>query len=242
MARDAQGAEPLKEGGEMTVVFRPTAMAELLEYTLIPSVIGDAAQRGESAFTGKEGQVVAAKDLTVTDDPTIKGGLSSGQSDDEGVASRRNVLIEDGVLHGFLYDSFTGNQYGVRTTGNAARGGGSGWKAQPQAGPTNVALYLPSMGELEDLVAEVDRGILVHDLMGCHTSNRTTLDFSLNSTMPYEIRNGELVGVRSPVMLGGNLGSVLEHLIGSGGVARQCMEGANIILPWLAAEGVTVTP
>jgi PmbA protein len=217
-------------------------MAELLEYTLVPSVIGDAAQRGESAFTGKEGQAVAARDLTVVDDPTIRGGLGSGRSDDEGVASRRNVLIEDGVLQGFLYDTFTGNQYGVETTANAARGGGSGWKTQPQAGATNVAVYLPSMGELEDLVAEVDRGILVHDLMGCHTSNRTTLDFSLNSTMPYEIRKGELLGVRSPVMLGGNLGSVLERLVGSGGVARQCMEGANIILPWLAAEGVTVTP
>jgi PmbA protein len=242
MALDAQGAKPMEEGGEMTVIFRPTALAELLEYTLLPSIIGDAAQRGESAFTGKDGQMVANENLTVVDDPTIPGGLGSGKADDEGVPTRRNVLIEDGVLQGFLYDTFTANQYGVETTGNAARGGGSSWKTQPDAATTNVALYLPSVGELEDLIAEVDRGVLVHDLMGCHTSNRSTLDFSLNSTMPYEIRNGELQGVRDPVMLGGNLGRVLEQLIGSGGRARQCPGGANLVLPWMAAEGVTVTP
>jgi PmbA protein len=242
MALDAQGAVPMEKGGEMTVVFRPTALAELLSYTLLPSVIGDAAQRGESAFTGKDGQLVATKDLTVVDDPTMAGGLGSGKADDEGVPTRRNVLIEDGVLQGFLYDTFTANQYGVETTGNATRGGGSGWKSQPDADTTNVALYMPSMGELEDLVAEVDRGVLVHDLMGCHTSNRSTLDFSLNSTMPYEIRKGELTGVRTPVMLGGNLGRVLENLLGAGGRARQCPEGTNVVLPWLAAEGVTVTP
>ncbi|UCC92234.1 MAG: TldD/PmbA family protein, partial [Thermoplasmata archaeon] len=242
MALDAQGAKPLEEGGEMTVVFRPSPLAELLEYTMIPSVIGDAAQRGESAWSGKDGQRVATEALTVVDDPTIPGGLGSGKADDEGVATRRNVLIEDGMLQGFLYDTYTANHYRVETTGNASRGGGGGWKSQPDAATTNVALYLPSMGELEDLVAEVDRGILVHDLMGCHTSNRSTLDFSLNSTMPYEIRNGELLGVRSPVMLGGNLGSVLESLIGAGGRARQCPGGSNVILPWIAAEGVTVTP
>ena len=57
-----------------------------------------------------------------------------------------------------------------------------------------------------------------------------------------EMSKGELVGVREPVRLGGNVGTVLERLVGSGGVARQCPEGTNLILPWLAAEGVTVTP
>jgi PmbA protein len=242
MALDAQGAVPMEEGGEMTVVFRPSPFAELLEYTLLPSIIGDAAQRGESAFSGKDGQLVATKALTVVDDPTIAGGLGSGMADDEGVRTRRNVLIDDGVLQGFLYDTYTANHYGVETTGNASRGGGGGWKSQPDAATTNVALYLPSMGELEDLVAEIDRGILVHDLMGCHTSNRSTLDFSLNSTMPYEIRNGELQGVRTPVMLGGNLGNVMTSFLGAGGRARQCPGGSNVILPWVAAEGVTVTP
>lgn len=242
MARDAQGARPMEEGGEMTVVFRPTCFADLLENTLLPSVIGDAAQRGESAFSGRDGERVATKALTVVDDPTIAGGLSSGRADDEGVPSRRNVLIENGVLQGFLYDSYTANHYGVETTGNATRGGGGGWRSQPDADTTNVALYLPSMGDLDDLIAEVDRGVLVHDLMGCHTSNRSTLDFSVNSTMPYEIRNGELRGVRSPIMLGGNLGKVLEQFLGAGGKARQCPGGSNVILPWMAAEGVTVTP
>jgi PmbA protein len=245
MAVDAQGAEPLEEGGEMTVVFRPSAFTELAEHTLVPSVIGDAAQRGESAFSGRDGQVVATPELRVVDDPHVPGGSNSGRSDDEGVPSRPNVLIERGVLEGFLYDTFTAHEYGLQTTGSAIRGAGGGsWKGMPEAFPSNLVIDLPSKGELEDLVAEVDRGIIIHDMMGAHTSNRSTLDFSVNSTMPFEVRNGEVLGVREPVMLGGNFGKVLEGIVGAGGRPRQCpgsMSPANLILPWIAAEGVTVT-
>lgn len=239
IAIDAQGSMPLDRGGEMTVVCRPTALAELLEYTLVPSFIGDAAQRGESAFTGKEGQQVAAPSVNLVDDPTMAGGLASGRGDDEGVPSRRNVLIEGGVLQGFLYDTFTANQYGVLTTGSACR---DSWKGQPEAGATNVVVDAPSLGELEDLVAEVDRGVLIHDVMGAHTSNRSTLDFSVNTTMPFEIRKGELIGVRDPTMLGGNVGDMLLRLLGAGGAPRQCPSSSNVVLPWMAFEGITVTP
>ncbi len=241
MALEGQGAKALEEGGEMMVIFRPTALAELLDYTLVPSVIGDAAQRGESAFTDREGQQVAAPDVTVVDDPTIPGGLSSGRSDDEGVSSRPNILIDGGVLQGFLYDSFTANQYGLQSTGNAVRGGGSGWKTQPEAGVSNVVVQVPSRGNLDDLVAEVDRGLLIHDVMGAHTANKSTLDFSINTTMPFEVRKGEIVGVRDPVMLGGNLGDALQKVLGAGGRPRQCPVGANVVLPWIAMDGVTVT-
>lgn len=241
MALEGQGAKPLDVGGEMTIIFRPTTLAELLDHTLVPSVIGDAAQRGESAFTGRMGQLVTAPDVTVVDDPTIPGGLSSGRSDDEGISSRRNVLIDDGELQGFLYDSFTANQYGLQSTGNAVRGGGSGWKTQPEAGVSNVVVKVPSRGDLDDLIAEVDRGLLIHDVMGAHTANKSTLDFSINTTMPMEVRKGEIVGVRNPVMLGGNLGDLLQRVIGAGGRPRQCPVGANVILPWIAMDGVTVT-
>jgi PmbA protein len=241
MALEGQGAKALEKGGEMTVIFRPTALAELLDHTLVPSVIGDAAQRGESAFTGREGQQVAAPDVTVLDDPTIPGGLSSGRSDDEGVSSRPNILIDGGVLEGFLYDSFTANQYGLQSTGNAVRGGGSGWKTQPEAGVSNIVVQVPSRGNLDDLIAEVDRGLLIHDVMGAHTANMSTLDFSINTTMPFEVRKGEIVGVRDALMLGGNLGDALQKVLGAGGRPRQCPAGANVILPWIAMDGVTVT-
>jgi PmbA protein len=246
MAVDAQGARPLEEGGELTVVFRPTAIAELLENTLVPSLIGDAAQRGESAFTGRAGERVASRDLKVTDDPTLAHGLNSGRSDDEGVPTRSNTMIDGGILEGFLYDTFTANEYDVESTGSAMRGGGGpGWKSQPDAGVTNLVVEAPSKGSLEDLVAEVDRGILIHDVMGAHTANRSTLDFSVNSTMPFEIRSGELQGVRHPVMLGGNVGRLMEMLLGAGGDPRQCpgsMGPSNIVVPWMAAEGIRVTP
>jgi PmbA protein len=245
MALDAQGAEPLEKGGEMAVVFRPTAIAELLENTVVPSLIGDAAQRGESAFTGRDGELVAIESLSIIDDPRMPGGLNSGRADDEGVPVQRNVLIDRGVLKGFLYDTFTANEYGVETTASAVRGGGAGWKSQPEASVTNLVLEAPSAGSLDDLISQIDRGILVHDVMGAHTANRSTLDFSVNSTMPYEIRNGEVLGVRNPVMLGGNVGKVLEAILGSGGEGRQCpgsMSPSNIFIPWLAADGITVTP
>jgi PmbA protein len=149
------------------------------------------------------------------------------------------MVIENGVLQGFLYDTFTGNQYGVETTASASR---DGWKSQPEAGASNMVVDVPSRGELEDLIAQVDRGLLIHDLMGAHTANRSTLDFSVNTTMPFEIRNGELLGVRAPAMLGGNVGALLEKVLGGGGKPRQCPGSANIIIPWVATEGITVTP
>ncbi len=243
MALEAQGATPLEEGGELAVVFRPTAFAELLEGTLVPSFIGDAAQRGESAYTGRQGQPVASDRLTVLDDPTVGGGMNSGRCDDEGVPARRNVLIDGGVLQGFLYDTFAANEYGVETTGSAVRGGGPGWKSQPETGISNLVVEAPDRGTLEDLVAQVDRGILVHDVLGAHTANRSTLDFSVNTTMPFEIRSGEVLGPLRPVMLGGNVGTLLERLLGAGGDPRQCpgsMGPSNIIVNWIAAEGVRV--
>jgi len=247
MAVDAQGAVPLEAGGEMAVVVRPTAMAELLEGTVVPSVIGDAAQRGESAWTGKAGERVASAEVSIWDDPVMAGGLNSGPSDDEGAPTRRNALVDGGVLRGFLYDALSAHEYGVATTGSAVRGagGGGGWKAQPDAYVTNLVLEAPSRGELEDLVSEVDRGLLVHDVLGAHTANATTLDFSVSSTMPYEIRRGELVGVREPVMLAGNVGALLRSVIGAGGAPRQCgggMSTARIVVPWIGASGVVVTP
>jgi PmbA protein len=237
---DAQGAVPLETGGEMAIVFRPTAYAELIGGVLMPSFIGDAAQRGESAFTGKEGQAVAASSLSMVDDPLMPGGIASDASDAEGVPSRRNALIDGGELVGFLYDTFHANLYGVGSTASASRGS---WKSQPEADVSNVIVQVPSRGSLEDLISEIDRGLVVHDVMGVHTSNRQTLDFSLNTTMPFEVRKGEVVGVRRPAMLGGNLGDLLMRTLGGGGEARQVPEGgANIVVPWIAAEGVTVTP
>jgi PmbA protein len=247
MAKDAQGPAALGAGGEMDVVLRPTAAAELLEYTVAPSLIGDAAQRGESAFTGKAGEAVAGADVSLSDDPTLHGGLNSGRSDDEGVPSRRNVLIGSGVLRGFLYDAFSAHEYGVEGTGSAVRGagGGGGWKSQPEAFVSNLVVDVPSRGSLEDLVSQVDRGLLVHDVLGAHTANASTLDFSVNSTMPFEIRKGEIVGVRGPVMLAGNVGALLRSVLGGGGEPRQCggtMSASCIIVPWVAAGGVVVTP
>jgi len=247
MAVDAQGAVPLEEGGEMAVIMRPTAIAEVLESTVVPSIIGDAAQRGESAWTGKAGERVAAADVSIWDDPTMAGGLNSGRADDEGAPTRRNVLVDGGVLRGFLYDALSAHEYGVASTGSAVRGagGGGGWKAQPDAYVTNLVLEAPSRGELEDLVSEVDRGLLVHDVLGAHTANASTLDFSVSSTMPYEIRRGELLGVREPVMLAGNVGALLRSVIGTGGAPRQCgggMSTACIVVPWVGASGVVVTP
>ncbi len=247
MAVDAQGAVPLGAGGEMTVVLRPTAVAELLEHTVVPAVIGDAAQRGESAWTGKAGERVAAEGVSICDDPTMPGGLNSGRADDEGTPTRRNALVGSGVLRGFLYDALSAHEYGVEGTGSAVRGGGGGggWKAQPDAYVTNLLFEAPSRGALEDLVAEVDRGVLVHDVLGAHTANASTMDFSVSSTMPYEIRHGELLGVREPLMLAGNVGALLRSVLGTGGAPRQCgggMSSACIVVPWVGASGVVVTP
>ena len=120
---------------EVPVIFEPRVAGSLLGH-IFQAASGDAVYRHASFFAGKLGEIVAGGNITVVDDGLRPGGLGSSPFDDEGVASRRTTIIEDGVLRSYLLNSYSARKLGLETTGNASRG----LAGSPGIGPGNFMI------------------------------------------------------------------------------------------------------
>ena len=101
-------------------------MATTLLSIVSSALSGEAVEKGRSFFAGRIGEQVGHPGLTLVDDPTDPRAYGAAAYDAEGLACRRNVLIESGILQGFLYDTVSGSRAGVASTGSAVRGGYAG--------------------------------------------------------------------------------------------------------------------
>jgi PmbA protein len=170
-----------------TAVFDPRTAATLLAI-IAGSLSGDAVVRGRSFFAGRLGESVASPLVTLVDDPTDPRHYGATPFDGEGLATRRNVLINEGVLDRFVYDTVSGRRAGTQSTGSAQRGGAAG---SPSAGCRALALSPGNLNQEEIFVA-VGEGIFVESLMGIHSGvNPISGDFSVGVT-GLMIRNGVL--------------------------------------------------
>lgn len=156
---------------EAPVVFDPDAGRALLSL-LFSSVAGNAIYQRASYLIDKEGQSVASPLVTIVDDPLLPRGPASRPFDGEGLASRRNVIVEEGVLRTYLLDTYSARKLGRTSTGSAARGTGS----RPSVAPTNFQM-LAGTSTPEEIVRGVDRGLYVTSMMG-FGFNPVTGDFS----------------------------------------------------------------
>ncbi|MDE3082906.1 MAG: TldD/PmbA family protein [Acidobacteriota bacterium] len=170
-----------------TVVFDPRTAATVLAI-LGGALSGEAVVRGRSFFAGRLGEVVAASTVTVIDDPTDPRHFSASNYDGEGLACRRNVLIEGGELRAFVYDTVSARRAGTTSTGSALRGGIAG---SPSAGPRALILS-PGTHDQEEIFAAVGEGLYVDSLTGVHSGvNPISGDFSVGVT-GLVIRDGHL--------------------------------------------------
>lgn len=201
----ARSVDPVRiESMETDVTLRPDAVTELLENALVPALSADNVQRGRSLLAKEVGKEIFAPGLTIVDDGALPGGLQSGLFDAEGVRAQRKVLVENGVLRGFLFDAYTARKAGRESTGNAERGSHA---TLPRIAPTNF-------------LVEGEKGIgetfVVHGLIGAHTVNPITGDFSV------ETKNAFYRG--KPVkkaILSGNVFELLRKVKGLGEDYRQ---------------------
>ena len=193
------------ESGTFDVLLKPLAVAELLEGTILSAFEADNVQKGRSSLKGRVGETISSEGLTVHDDGLLAGGLDSSAFDGEGVPSQRTVLIEKGVLMGFLYDSYTAGKDGVKSTGNAAR---QGYSDVPRVGIRNLIISSPVAYDL----LEGTKGYLVNGLIGAHTANPISGDFSVEARNAFRISPGETpVPIRS-LMLAGNIYDILKNI------------------------------
>ena len=169
----------------LTVLLEPKVTASLLG--IVSGILsGMAAIKGRSFLAGRLGEPVAVSFFTLVDDPTEPEAYGASRFDAEGLASRRNVLIENGVLKSFLHNAYTGRRSGLRSTANAVRGG---FKSGPGVGSRAVSLA-PGERDQEQLISEIGEGLLVQSVTGLHSGvNATTGDFSVG-IQGLMIRNG----------------------------------------------------
>lgn len=189
---------------KVPVIFEPRT-ARMLLGDLFDAVNGGAIYRHASFLTGKLGEKIASETLTIIDDATMPGLFGSSPFDDEGVTSRRTVVIERGVLKSYLLNTYTALKLGLKTTGNASRGlaGSAG------VGPGNFYIEAGTRSE-GDLIAGVRQGLYVTELIGA-SANTVTGDYSSGAAGLW-IENGELAYPVSEITIAGNLKQMLMHL------------------------------
>jgi PmbA protein len=170
----------------VTVVLDPWVTAQflgLLGYTLN----GEAVLKGRSLFAERLGDQVASPLVTLVDDPTDPRAFTATDTDGEGLAARRNVLIDEGRLQMFVHNAYSGRRSGTASTGNAVRG----YSSTPSVGCMAVSVR-PGTATQAELVAGVGDGVLVQDVSGLHSGvNPVSGDFSTGAE-GLRIRGGEL--------------------------------------------------
>jgi PmbA protein len=193
------------ESGTFDVLLRPMAVAELLEHTLFPALSSDSVQKGRSTLAGRLEETIANESLVIVDDGLLAGGIDTSAFDGEGVPSQRTVLIDRGILKGFLYDCYTAGKEGKRSTGNAVR---SGYTDVPRVGIRNLMV---SSTDTKNLLGET-KGYLVSGLIGAHTANAISGDFSVEARNAFLIAPGEAAKPIRSLMLAGNIFEVIKDI------------------------------
>ena len=238
-------ARPLK-AGTMTVVLGPGWPGVLLHEAVGHGLEGDFNRKGSSAFAGRMGQRVAAKGVTVLDDGTIADRRGSLNIDDEGHVTQRNVLIEDGILTGYLQDSLNARLMGVPATGNGRR---ESYAHVPMPRMTNTYM-LGGDREPAEIVASIERGLYATNFGGGQV-DITNGKFVFSASEAFWVEKGKILYPVKGATIVGSGPEALKRvtMIGNDmqldtGVGVCGKEGQSVPVgvgqPTLRIEGLTV--
>ena len=232
--------------GEMSVVLGAGWPGVLLHEAVGHGLEGDFNRKGSSAFSGKIGQRVAAKGVTVLDDGTLAGRRGSLNVDDEGCPTQRNVLIEDGILRGYMQDSLNARLMGVAPTGNGRR---ESYASVPMPRMTNTYM-LGGDKSPEEIIASLDKGIYASNFGGGQV-DITSGKFVFSASQAFWVENGKIqYPVKGATLIGAGPESLKKiSLIGNNsaldsGVGVCGKEGQSVPVgvgqPTLRIDGLTV--
>jgi TldD protein len=232
--------------GEMTVVLGPGWPGILLHEAIGHGLEGDFNRKGSSAFSGRVGQRVAAKGVTVLDDGTLPDRRGSLNVDDEGHATQRTVLIEDGILKGYLQDTMNARLMRVRPTGNGRR---ESYAHLPMPRMTNTYMLAGDKSK-EEIVASMKAGLYATNFGGGQV-DITSGKFVFSASEAFWVENGKIQYPVKGATLIGNGPSALERVVMIGndmaldpGVGTCGKEGQSVPVgvgqPTLRIDGMTV--
>ncbi len=232
--------------GEMTVVLGAGWPGILLHEAIGHGLEGDFNRKGSSAFAGRIGQRVAAKGVTVLDDGTMTDRRGSLNVDDEGNASQRNVLIEDGILKGYIQDSMNARLMGVKPTGNGRR---ESYANVPMPRMTNTYMLGGTMPP-QEIIASIKKGLYASNFGGGQV-DITSGKFVFSASEAFWVENGKILYPVKGATLVGSGPECLKHvsMIGNdmkldSGVGTCGKEGQSVPVgvgqPTLRIDGLTV--
>jgi TldD protein len=189
---------PKAPGGRMPVVISSDAGGTMIHEAVGHGLEADLAQEGLSVYSDKRGEIVASPLITVIDDSTLPNKRGSFCFDDEGVPSQRTVLVENGILKGYLYDKLTARKDKVISTGNGRR---ESYESRPIPRMTNTFIA-PGKSKPEKAISSVEKGLFVKT-MGGGQVNTVTGEFVFEVTEGYLIERGQIgEPVRGATLIG----------------------------------------
>lgn len=205
-AKNAVHAEKCPSG-MMTVVVDNGFGGLMFHEACGHSLEASSVAKGNSEFCGKLGQKVASDLVTLIDDGSLPGEWGSVPMDDEGNAGQRNVLIENGILKGYLIDRLEGRRMNMSATGSGRR---QSYKFAPEARMTNTFIAAGTSSR-EEIIANTEKGLFVGNING-GSVNPATGDFNFNVTETWLIENGKLTRPVYGATLIGSGGQVLQQV------------------------------
>ncbi|SFM57920.1 TldD/PmbA family protein [Methanolobus profundi] len=209
-SQDTIAIEPHKTD----VILHPFAFSDLIENAFMPSIDSDNVQKGRSNLIGRRDEIIANEKLSIYDDGLLEGGIETGMADDEGVASQKTTVIEKGTFRSYLYDTYTAGKDDVESTGNASR---NSYLSTPSVGPRNFIIDFPQC----DIVADTGSGVYVNTVIGAHTANSISGDFSVEARNAFTIKDGKLDKPIKSLMISGNIFDMLKNINGAGTDVRK---------------------
>ena len=216
---------------KVPVVFEPRTARSLLG-DLFDAVDGGAIYKHASYLAGKIGEKIASENITVIDDATIPGLFGTSPFDDEGVTSRRTVVIERGVLKNYLLNTYTARKLNMKTTGNASRGitGDAG------IGPGNFFIEAGTRTP-EEIISSIPNGLYVTELIG-GGANTVTGDYSSGAAGLW-IEDGKLTYPVSEITIAGNMKQMLLDLeqVGSDLEFRGSIAAPTLMIREMTVSG-----
>jgi PmbA protein len=211
-------------------ILRNNVVSELIEF-MAGSFSAEQIDKGRSLLAGKQGKQVFSPLMNLIDDGLLPGGYATGPFDGEGVPARKTALVTEGVFSHALYDLYYARKHKTDSTGSAMRG----IKGPPSIGFSNLFLE-PGKKPLNDLIKQISKGILIVDLMGVHTANPVTGDFSLGAS-GILIENGKLTRPARGFAVAGNILGLFKSLTEIGNDLRFF---GNVGAPSICIEQLSV--
>ena len=207
------GARPVRSG-RLSVVMDARVTAAFLS-VLAGAFSGERVQRGQSFLADRSGEQVASDAVSIIEDPTDPEALGASSYDSEGIACRRQVLVDSGTLSGFVYDTYAGRLAGLPSSGSAVR---SGFSGTPVAGCRAVRFQPgPEEMSLEEVLRVVQNGLFVQSISGVHSGvNTVSGDFSVGAE-GLMIRDGAFAEPVREVTIASTMQRMLQSVLVVGG-------------------------